>query len=498
MRDPARQLADGLHLLRLPQGVFRLLALANDAGDAHFKLIVELSEFLLDLAAMVDVDQHAGKANRQAVAVQIDAPVRLDPMIEASMPAHAVLAAVGAAAGQRFLQSLRHALPISGVYRLHDLMQRQPGADTLGRQAEGTRESLVAYEDIGAHVPDPGADDRAGVERQLHPLGLGLRFRLARPYRLRRLAPQQRHRDVGGRARQQFAGRERLDQIIVGAGVKALDLGFLAGARRQHDDWQVAQLRAFAHRTQQTEAIELGHHHIADQQVGPGRLRTLQRGLPVGRGLDLVTLLDQHARDIAAQVGVVVGDEHAPAIDRGSGGDGGLAHRGRVEDGGVLVLARQPAQRLFDKRLGAPRRGDAGGGGFYAIGGKMGFAQGNFHREGRSLTDGALRADLAAELFDEFVDQREANPRTFEAAPLRALDAMKSVEEFWQFVRRYAGAGVAQLENRLAVALAQFNGDFALEGELEGVRHQIENDLLPHIGIDIDRLRQVLNVDDQA
>ncbi len=58
-----------------------------------------------------------------------------------------------------------------------------------------------------------------------------------------RLAPDARHGDVGVDAREQFARRERLGEIVVGAGFEPLDLRFLAGTSREHHDRQVAQIR---------------------------------------------------------------------------------------------------------------------------------------------------------------------------------------------------------------------------------------------------------------
>ena len=47
-------------------------------------------------------------------------------------------------------------------------------------------------------------------------------------------------------------------------------------------------------------------------------------------------------------------------------------------------------------------------------------------------------------------------------------------------------------------SVAQLDGDAAVEGEFEGVGEQIEDDLLPHVAIDIDRLGRGGAVDARA
>jgi hypothetical protein len=66
--------------------------------------------------------------------------------------------------------------------------------------------------------------------------------------------------------------RERLDDVIVGAGREpAYALAFLA-ARRQHDDGQPARLRLGAQAPDQLHAGEAGQHPVDHREVGRGLL----------------------------------------------------------------------------------------------------------------------------------------------------------------------------------------------------------------------------------
>jgi hypothetical protein len=54
------------------------------------------------------------------------------------------------------------------------------------------------------------------------------------------IAPQTRHSDVRVDTREQFLRAKGLYKIVVGAGVKTLDFCFVARARRQKNNRQVA------------------------------------------------------------------------------------------------------------------------------------------------------------------------------------------------------------------------------------------------------------------
>ncbi len=68
--------------------------------------------------------------------------------------------------------------------------------------------------------------------------------------------------ETGAHPGDQLPRRKRLGQVVVGAGVKAIDPRLLAGARGQEDDRQILQVRIGPQGRKQLESVELGHHDI--------------------------------------------------------------------------------------------------------------------------------------------------------------------------------------------------------------------------------------------
>ncbi len=78
-------------------------------------------------------------------------------------------------------------------------------------------------------------------------------------------------------ARQQFGDRERLDDIVVGAGGEAADaLAFLA-ARGQHDDRQLPWSRAGAQAPAELDAGQARQHPVEDHEIGRAFLQLAGR-----------------------------------------------------------------------------------------------------------------------------------------------------------------------------------------------------------------------------
>jgi hypothetical protein len=179
VRYAAGELTHGLHLLRLPQRLLGLLALRYCVGDPTLPALRSGAKLVLDPAAMVDVDQDAGKsrsARPSRPCPRGHSPRSSDSRRRAGAPD--IRSDKGRRAerlGDRFGDAGRSSSWIDSITSLSG----RPGAHAFGIEAKRAGEPLVGDEAIG-HVPDPGADDRAGVERELHPLGLLASFRLAR------------------------------------------------------------------------------------------------------------------------------------------------------------------------------------------------------------------------------------------------------------------------------------------------------------------------------
>ena len=167
----------------------------------------------------------------------------------------------------------------------------------------------------------------------------------------RRFASDARERQVRVDLRNEFAGGKRFGQIVIGAGVQPLDASFLAGPRGQHDDGQVSQVGILPDRLQQTEAVELGHHCVGDDEIGTVSPDRLDRRISVFRGLD-VPMGAEQSSDVGTHVRIVVGDQDvALHLDTAHVGGGDVPLRDGESRRGV---PGQPTQCFFDIRFGAP------------------------------------------------------------------------------------------------------------------------------------------------
>jgi hypothetical protein len=69
----------------------------------------------------------------------------------------------------------------------------------------------------------------------------------------------------GAHTRREFAGRERLGDVVIGSEFEADDPIGLLAARCQHDHWKVA---ARSDPPAQRQSVSAGQHHVEHDEVG--------------------------------------------------------------------------------------------------------------------------------------------------------------------------------------------------------------------------------------
>src|SRR4029077_16138835 len=118
--------------------------------------------------------------------------------------------------------------------------------------------------------------------------------------------------------------------------------------------------------------------------------------------------------------------------------------------------------------------------------------------EYRSLTEAAGDIDHPAVQLYQLVDESKANARPFLTAAGLAFDTVKALEQPWQLLLGNTHPGVPHGQNRPVACRVErdADGDLAFEGELEGIREKVENDVLPHAPIDMNRYGERRAIDD--
>ena len=297
------------------------------------------------------------------------------------------------------------------------------------------------------------------------------------------LAPQPRDLQARVDPGEQLPRAERFDHVVVSSLFERLDARFFASARRQQHHGHLAHGGIGPHRARELLPVELRHHDVGQDEIGPRPPRRRERLLSVGDGLDVIASGEQPPH-VLAHVAVVVRPDDARARPRR-----GLRHRRRH--------TRKPPQRLLDEGVGPERGRRERALGADPLAREVRCPERHGDVEGAAAPLGALGLHVAAVHLRQLLHQREADPGPLVRAALRPLDAVKAVEDARQLGRGDARPGVDDLENRTRVAAAQADRDAPLEGELERVGDEVEDDLLPHLPIDVDGLGERRAVDDQ-
>jgi hypothetical protein len=158
--------------------------------------------------------------------------------------------------------------------------------------------------ELGGGQLDLGAGDEAAVAGGVEPERAVGEHLLGGRGRLGRAGAAQDRLDPTD----QLAGGERLGEVVVAADLQADDAVELLAARREEDDRHLAE---GADAAAGLQAVQLGHQHVHDDEIGRLGAGEGHGGGAVGRLQHLPALAGQRVAHDLAQVGVVVDDEHA-------------------------------------------------------------------------------------------------------------------------------------------------------------------------------------------
>jgi hypothetical protein len=120
----------------------------------------------------------------------------------------------------------------------------------------------------------------------------------------RRPAPQQR-----AEPGEQLLALERLDEVVVGADVEALDARLERVARSEHEDRHVVAVLAQA--AGDVDAVQPRQPEVEDDQVRQERMRLVERLDAVAGELDVVPVQPQRALQDVGDFLVVLDDEYS-------------------------------------------------------------------------------------------------------------------------------------------------------------------------------------------
>ena len=97
----------------------------------------------------------------------------------------------------------------------------------------------------------------------------------------------------GGQAAEERTGLDRLGNEIVGPGFEGGYFGEFLGAGGEEQDVGVLELGLLAQEAASGDAVEVGHHHIKQDDVGVEIGRDIQGFAAIGGGSRLVAILLQ-------------------------------------------------------------------------------------------------------------------------------------------------------------------------------------------------------------
>src|ERR1700754_2576842 len=90
----------------------------------------------------------------------------------------------------------------------------------------------------------------------------------------------------------------------------------------------------------------------------------------------------------------------------------------------------------------------------------------------------------------ESIDERESNAGALMSARPRAFYAMEAIKQVWQLRVWNADTGVGDTELGVLAAPGHGDSNASIKRMLEGIGEKVEDNFLPHVAINVDRLRK--------
>ncbi len=268
---------------RLPALDNRRLPIHGCADDREQPLPLPLPDPAVDVQAAPHVAADVPLRRRPAVEHPPVVAVRgAQPVLDLERPA---------------VRGGAHAAVVRPVGRMDPVLPGQAQVG-VGLGAGELQPAPVDEEPLPARPVSP--DERGGRVGHRPEAALGLATR-----------PAERHPAVD--ACPQLAGRERGDEVVVGAGAQTLDGGLRPGPRRHEHHRHQGGARVAPQRGQQVQAAQPGQRDVGEHEVGRVGHGGDQRGRPVRHGLDAVRAAEE-PREVGAHVRVVVDHQDAARV----------------------------------------------------------------------------------------------------------------------------------------------------------------------------------------